>query len=111
MKDRHRFAFACAIDESGCGFDLAYPEWGGGRRMRELLRDSLKERASWDKLAQEVLVRDLVRFAFFTGGDHGHPYSSCSFPNIIAAHSREMGASFEKWRPKLRQSGHSSVHV
>src|SRR3546814_10863530 len=28
MKDRHRFAFACAIDESGCGFDLAYPEWG-----------------------------------------------------------------------------------
>lgn len=92
MADRHRFAFACAIDESGCGYPLAYPEWGGGRPMRELLHEALRERATWDPVAQTVLSRKLFRFDFFNGGERGHPYSSCSFPRIIAAHYKEMGA-------------------
>lgn len=92
MKDRHRFAFACAVDESGCGFELAYPHWGGGKRMRALLQEALRDRASWDTVAQEILARDLVRFDFFNGTENGHPYSSCSFPRIIAEHYREMGA-------------------
>ena len=92
MKRRNRFAFACAIDESGCGHKLAYPGWSGGKPMRALLGEALRERASWDPLAKEVLTNNLVRFDFFNGGDRGHPYSACNFPRLIAKHYAEMGA-------------------
>jgi len=92
MAERNRFAFACAIDESGCGFELAHPEWGGGKRIRAWLHEALTERACWDEMARRIIQDELIRFDFFNGMELGHPYSSCNFPKIIAAHYEEMGA-------------------
>lgn len=90
-----RFAFACAIDESGCGWELAYPAWNGGITMRQLVRSALREGAEkWqDDAYRRLLNEAIIRLDFFSGDTGGHPYSACTLPSHIGKHYDTMDAS------------------
>lgn len=90
-----RFAFACAIDECGCGRELAYPSWNGGATMRQLVRTALRQGAEkWqDKAYQRLLDEAIVRLDYFNGDTDGHPYSACSLPGHIGKHYDTMDVS------------------
>jgi hypothetical protein len=84
------FAFACAIDESGCGHELAYPQWAGHITMRQLIGEALDtlspSNATIRRLRDEKLL-DMNRF----GGARGqHDFSACGFPAIVASHYARM---------------------
>jgi len=83
----HRFAFACAIDESGCGYPLAYPEWGGGTSMRELLKQALQASADGgDPGCRRLLEETILQFDHFDGRPGHHDYAACTLPAHVAAH-------------------------
>lgn len=87
-----RFALACAIDECGCGRELAYPAWNGGITMRQLVRSALREGAEkWrDPAYQRLLNESIIRLDYFNGDCEGHPYSACTLPGHIGRHYDTM---------------------
>jgi hypothetical protein len=85
-----RFAFACAIDEAGCGHDLAFPDWSGHARMRALIGEALRERASADETARRIVDENLLDFRHFKGSPGEHEFSACRFPAIIGKHYARM---------------------
>jgi hypothetical protein len=88
----HRFAFACAIDEPGCGYPLAYPEWGGGQSMRELLKETLAGAVQrGDPNSRRLLEEGILRFDHFDGRPGHHAYSACQLPSLVAAHYATFG--------------------
>lgn len=88
----HRFAFACAIDEPGCGYALAYPEWSGGPGMRELLKDALRLGAErGDAGCRRLVEEGILRFDHFDGRPGHHDYAACQLPSLVAAHYETFG--------------------
>lgn len=88
----HRFAFACAIDEPGCGYPLAYPEWGGGPSMRELLKQALHQAVErGDPAAGRLLEEGILRFDHFDGRPGHHDYAACQLPAMVASHYATFG--------------------
>ncbi|MCP1375797.1 hypothetical protein [Dyella lutea] len=84
---RHRFAFACAIDEPGCGYPLAHPEWGGGPSMRELIKQALRQSAErGDPNGRRLLEENILQFDHFDGRPGHHDYAACQLPTLVAAH-------------------------
>jgi len=83
----HRFAFACAIDEPGCGYALAYPAWGGGPSMRELLKQVLQQGADrGDRACLRLRDEGILQFDYFDGRPGHHDYAACELPSLVAAH-------------------------
>ena len=83
----HRFAFACAIDEPGCGYALAYPEWGGGPSMRELLKQVLQQGVEHgDPNCRRLRDEGILQFDYFDGRPGHHDYAACELPSLVAAH-------------------------
>ncbi|BAK65066.1 hypothetical protein SLG_03910 [Sphingobium sp. SYK-6] len=80
------FAFACAIDEAGCGHRLAYPDWSGHFTMRTLIAEALDSLAESDAAARRLRDDKLLRFDYFNGQPGGHDFSACGFPGIVSAH-------------------------
>ncbi|WEK47235.1 MAG: hypothetical protein P0Y56_02830 [Candidatus Andeanibacterium colombiense] len=91
-----RFAFACAIDEAGCGHDLAFPDWSGHHRMRDLIREALGEKAVTDPAARRIAEENLLDFEHFSGAPGRHDFSACRFPGIVGQHYASMEASAER---------------
>lgn len=87
-----RFAFACSIDEAGCGHDLAFPDWGGGLPMRQLLKEALEDICKADPANRRLASEGLILFDHFTGKAGQHAFSSCSMPAHIRAHYERMKA-------------------
>ncbi|MBO9498605.1 MAG: hypothetical protein J7496_11300 [Novosphingobium sp.] len=85
-----RFGFACAIDEAGCGHELAFPAWSGHYRMRALIGDALRERAAHDPAARRILDEDLLDFRHFNGAPGRHDYSACRLPGVVGKHYASM---------------------
>ena len=89
----HRFAFACAIDESGCGYELAFPEWGGGPDMRALVKEVLDAGAdAGDATLQRLRQERIVVFDHFDGRPGRHDYAACCLPAHVAAHYASFDA-------------------
>jgi hypothetical protein len=88
-----RFAFACAIDECGCGRDLAYKAWNGGTTMRQLVRETLQEGAERgnDPAYRRMRDEDILTLTHFDGEADGHPYAACTLPRHIGQHYDTMG--------------------
>lgn len=90
----HRFAFSCAIDESGCGHPLAFPAWAGGMTLRERLIKALDQGADeWnDPAYRRLRDESILVFGYRCEGEgetahHDYRgYSACSLPKHIAAH-------------------------
>ncbi|GEM_PF-1335910 len=80
------FAFACAIDEAGCGHDLAYPDWSGHVTMRTLIQEALQTLARTDPAARRIRDEKLLDFDHFGGEPGQHDFSACGFPGIVARH-------------------------
>ena len=87
-----RFAFACAIDECGCGRELAYKAWNGGTTMRQLVRETLQEGAERgnDPAYRRMRDEDILTLTHFNGEADGHPYAACSLPRHIGQHYDTM---------------------
>lgn len=84
------FAFACAIDEAGCGHSLAYPEWSGHVTMRDLIGEALNSLASTDPMIQRMRDDKLLDMKHFSGAPGQHDFSACGFPTIVASHYARM---------------------
>lgn len=91
-RDPLHFAFACAIDEAGCGHALAYPAWSGHVTMRDLIGEALENLALSDPDVRRLRDERLLRLDHFSGAPGQHPFSSCHFPEIVSAHYRMMEA-------------------
>ncbi len=91
-----RFAFACAIDESGCGLPLAFPDWAGGVTVRQLLQDMLAQKAAVGgeegALFARIAGEGLIAFDHYTAADGMHDYSACHLPIYIDRHYQSMDA-------------------
>ncbi|MDN5781371.1 MAG: hypothetical protein L0H23_05010 [Luteimonas sp.] len=89
---RHRFAFACAIDEPGCGYPLAHPQWGGGPSVRELLKQALQRAVDGgDPNSRRLQEEGILQFDHFDGRPGHHDYSACQLPSLVAAHYATFG--------------------
>ncbi|WP_207093698.1 hypothetical protein [Novosphingobium sp. PY1] len=84
------FAFACAIDEAGCGHSLAYPEWSGHVTMRELIGEALNTLALTDPIIKRMRDDKLLDMKHFSGAPGQHDFSACGFPTIVASHYARM---------------------
>lgn len=84
------FAFACAIDETGCGHELAHPQWSGYITMRKLIEEALVSLAPTDPFAKRMLDDNLLEMKRFSGAPGQHDFSACGFPAIIASHYSRM---------------------
>ena len=87
------FAFASSIDEPGCGHPLAHPEWSGRVTMRELIGEALDNLATTDRYVQRLRDEKLLRMDHFSGAPQQHPFSSCTFPEIVASHYKVIEAA------------------
>jgi hypothetical protein len=89
-----RFAYACAVDDSGCGRPLAFPDWAGGETIRESLQQALAEKAAAGgeegALFARLAADKTVLFDHYTAADGDHPYSACQLPVYIDRHYRSM---------------------
>jgi hypothetical protein len=76
--NRHvRFAYACAIDDSGCGNGLAYPS------------DSSSIKAMMQAAAPKPLLDSgVLDFQTYTPDDH--PFSACKLPGILKRYYEEL---------------------
>ncbi|HEY4115281.1 MAG TPA: hypothetical protein VGM17_14595 [Rhizomicrobium sp.] len=74
-----RFAYACAIDDSGCGMPKAYDAGDNQTPLRDLLADLLGKYPS---------LTDIVDFEIYSPAIHpdNHPYSACSLPEQLASY-------------------------
>lgn len=91
-RDPLHFAFACAIDESGCDQPLAHPAWNGHVTMRDLIDQALESLAPSDPDVRRLKDEKLLRMNHFSGAPGQHPFSSCHFPDIVSAHYAMMEA-------------------
>jgi hypothetical protein len=91
-----RFAYACAIDDSGCGRPLAFPDWAGGDTVRQMLQVALTKKAAAGGEESALFARlaseKIVLFDHYTAADGDHAYSACHLPIYIDRHYRSMEA-------------------
>lgn len=90
---RLRFAYACAIDDTGCSKPLAYPKWTGSMTIRALLELALDEGvAAHGETSIYGRIRNEKIIDFDHYGERGdnREYSACMFPAHVAEHYRSM---------------------
>ncbi|WP_281822732.1 hypothetical protein [Sphingobium sp. BS19] len=92
-RDPLHFAFASSIDEPGCGHALAHPEWDGHVTMRHLIGQALEDLARTDRDVKRLRDENLLRMDYFSGAPQQHPFSSCTFPEIVSSHYKVIDAA------------------
>ena len=74
-----RFAYACAIDDSGCGKGLAYPVDAAGPSIKEAM---IKAAETAPHLKGSFGSRNpILDFKMYAAGNN--PFSSCKLPSIL----------------------------
>lgn len=90
---RLRFAYACAIDDTGCAKPLAYPKWTGSETIRGLLEQALNEAAAAhgeNSIYRRIREEKIIDFDHYREHGDYREYSACMFPAHVADHYRSM---------------------
>jgi len=93
---RVRFAYACAIDDSGCEGALAHPDWAGLPSMKELLSEALDDavaRHEVGSIYQRMRDQKIIDFDHYEDVGRRREYSACRFPAYVAEHYRSMAGA------------------
>src|SRR6266567_3184858 len=100
-KRKLRFAYACAIDDSGCGNELAHPMKNAGPSIKDIMTAKAAEievaKAAEIKAAETApnaerssarKKKPILDFAMYPKGDS--PFSSCKLPSILWEYYRDL---------------------
>jgi hypothetical protein len=89
-----RFAYACAIDDSGCCQKLAFPDWAAAPTVRELM-EAIIDAGVTANDPLFVPLRAQLTFDYFDAMPE-RPYAACDLPVHVAEHYRVMAARDEE---------------
>jgi hypothetical protein len=84
-----RFAFACSIDESGCGNALRFHEAGVEKGPSGFARDTLPD-LMWRHVQEKFPhLSETILFDYYDASVH--PHSACSLPDGISQYFTHIG--------------------
>jgi hypothetical protein len=94
-EDSVKFAYACAIDDSGCSHPIAHKDWTGSASLRDLLQQALDDAAEIHgvgSIYDIIKTKGIIDFEHYTPADGRHEYSACQLPTYVARHYESMAA-------------------